>query len=89
MSFLALVLANRWKREHIKRLVTDLSALAKAREAKPELSADEALKFDAIDAGRDNLLATEKRMAKVASLDQSEGRRTAAQRYDIALSRAN
>ena len=64
-------------REQINKLGTDMSELmAKARTENRELTKDEEVKFDALDAEREKLLTTERRMAKVAELDGSAGRQT-------------
>ena len=64
-------------REQINKLGTDLSELlAKARTENRELSSEEETQFDKIDADRERLMATERRMAKVAELDGSAGRQT-------------
>ncbi len=64
-------------RDQINKLATDMSAImATAKTEKRELTQDENTKFDVMDTDRDKLMATERRMAKVAQFDQAGGRRS-------------
>lgn len=64
-------------REKINKLGVDMSAImATAKEEKRELTPEEEKKFDDMDADREKLLASEKRLVRAAELDGSVGRRT-------------
>lgn len=59
-------------REQINKLATDMQAImAKARDEKRELTAEEETSFDKMDADREKLLKTEARMIKAAELEGS------------------
>ena len=64
-------------RDQINQLGTQMSELLhKAKTENREQTADEAEQFDKIDTDREKLLATERRMAKVAEFEASAGRRS-------------
>jgi HK97 family phage major capsid protein len=64
-------------REKINKYAVDMTAiLTKAKGENRELTAEEATQFDAMDADREALLATERREAKVVSFEQGQGRRS-------------
>ena len=64
-------------REQINKLGTDMKAMVdKAREEKRELSAEENLAFDKMDTEREQKLAAERRLLKVAELEGTVDRRT-------------
>jgi HK97 family phage major capsid protein len=64
-------------REQINKLGTDMQALmAKAREEKRELTAEEGTSFDKMDADREKLLQQEKRELRFAELEGTRGRQT-------------
>lgn len=69
-------------REQINKLGTDMRAMldaAKAREeGKRELTDDENVKFDRMDADREALLKIERRLIVAAELETGQGRRSAA-----------
>lgn len=67
-------------REQINKLGTDMNAiLAKARDEKRELNADEESTFDKMDADREALLKQERRLIVAAELESGQGRRSAPQ----------
>lgn len=64
-------------REKINKLGTDMTAItAKARDEKRELTQDEELAFDKMDADREKLLAQEKRALKALEIEQPTERRS-------------
>lgn len=63
-------------REAINKLGTDMTALTtKCREDKREMTPEEEVSFDKMDADREKHLKTEARLLKVADLEQGGGRR--------------
>lgn len=65
-------------RESINKLATDMQAMTnKARDDKRDLTADEEQKFDTMDADREKLIASEKRLLKIEELEGGDGRRAA------------
>lgn len=64
-------------REQINKLGTDMQAIiAKARDEKRELSAEEETSFDKMDADREKLLKAENRAIRMEELEGTRGRQT-------------